>query len=65
MTERAWRVKVTPGDVGEVLAAEHCNLAEGGALRLWSGHPFTPTVVRLYAPGAWHTAEPEKEPTRA
>lgn len=54
----AFRVKQTPGDVGEAIAAESWRI-DGGALVLWSGSIFEPRLVRAYGPGGWHSVTPE------
>lgn len=61
---KAWRVRLTPGDVGERVESGYYRI-DAGALVLWSGSLFEPSLVRAYAPGAWHSIEPAptEEPT--
>lgn len=56
-----YRVRLTPGDGGELIEADHYTLDAGGSLVLWDGHLFEPRLVRAYAPTGWHSVTPEPE----
>jgi len=60
-----WRVRITPGDPGEVVTADHYRLDAGGSLVLVNGDVFAQRLVRAYAPTSWHCVDPEPEPVAA
>lgn len=54
-----YRVRLTPGDPGQLITADHHRIDPGGVLVLVNGPTFAQQLVRAYAPTAWHTVEPE------